>query len=72
MQEILTFISAYMGLIVIGTIVSIIFKWLFIRSAVKSGVKQAIIEANEYIKQENNHPSITPEEDFLKEMEGWN
>ena len=42
MNEILAFISAEIGAIIVLTIVAIILKWLFIRSAIKSGVEGAI------------------------------
>lgn len=42
MNEILAFISAEIGAIIVLTIVAIIIKWLFIRSAIKSGVEGAI------------------------------
>ena len=42
METILNFISAYLGIILFGTIVNLIFQWLFIRSAIRSGVEAAI------------------------------
>lgn len=42
MSEIIAFISAYLGSVVLVSIAVILAKWLFIRSAVKSGVEAAL------------------------------
>lgn len=42
MNELLTFISAEIGAVILIAIAGLIVKWLFIRSAVKSGMEAAL------------------------------
>ncbi len=62
-------ISIILGLLF--SFLSILAIWLFIRSAIKSGVKQGIINAYEEIEFKKKNPVPTQEELFKKEMDNW-
>ncbi len=62
-------ISIILGLLF--SFLSILAIWLFIRSAIKSGVKQGIINAYEEIEFKKKNPAPTQEELFKKEMDNW-
>lgn len=54
MTEISAFLGTYLGAVIFITAISLLFKWFFIRSAVRSGVEAAltyIINNTEYIEE---------------------
>ena len=71
MSEISAFLGTYLGAVILFTAIGLLLKWLFIRSAVRSGVEAAlthIINNTEYIEE------ITEEKkrkEFEEEMKNW-
>ena len=58
--------ASYLGLIILVELVKILVLWLIIKSAVKAGVREAL---NTPTSEQQRQRA---EEDFQKEMEGWN
>ena len=60
-------ISQYTTIGLIATIIiPTIILWIFLYTVIKAAVKNAIIEANDILKN-----TKTPKEDFEEEMKGW-
>lgn len=64
--------SATLTMIIFFGIMFFVIKWAFIYLIIKSATKNAILEANTFIKRNSGRNIKTPEEEMCEELEGWN
>lgn len=75
MNEIITFLGTNLFLIALFSIIGIFIKWLFIKSAVKAGTKEAILEILKdtgYRQTLEEYQQKQLQKEIEEEMESWN
>lgn len=70
-ESLVGILSAMMAARLLIAAIGLLLTWLFLRSAITSGVKRGILMAHDELERLKKNPPPSPEEQLEEELKGW-